>query len=101
MEFLNPFAFILLLGVLIVFIKNKNLPFKKDVIEKITKKVSFGKKPRFFLYLLAYILFVIALSEPVITNGYTTVKLPKKTIAIILDTSKAMKCNDIYPNRFF
>jgi len=100
MEFLNPLAFILLLGVLVVFIKNKNLPFKKDVIEKITKKVNFGKKPRFFLYLLAYILFVIALSEPIITNGYTTIKLPKKTIAIILDTSKAMKCSDIYPNRF-
>ena len=100
MEFLNPYAFILLLGCLIVFIKNKNLPFKKEIIDKITLKVSFNKKKRFFIYILAYIFLVFALARPVIINGYTNVKLPKSTIAIILDTSIPMKCKDIYPTRY-
>ncbi len=100
MEFLNPYAFILLLGVLIIFIKNKNLPFKKEILQKITTKAPFSKKKRFFLYLLAYIFIVIALSRPIIKNGYTIVKLPKNNIVIILDASKPMKCNDIYPTRF-
>jgi len=100
MEFLNPFAFILLLGILVVFIKNKNLPFKKEILNKITTKVKFSKKKRFFLYLLAYIFLVIALARPVIKHGYTTVTLPKNNIVIILDASAPMKCKDIYPNRF-
>ena len=100
MEFLNPFAFILLLGCSIVFIKNKNLPFKKEILNKIIKTVSFTKKKRFFIYLLAYVFLVLALARPVITHGYTTVKLPKSTIAVILDASAPMKCKDIYPTRY-
>lgn len=100
MEFLNPWAFLFLLGLLVIFAKNTKLPFKEEIIKKITKNVKFGKKKRFFIYLLAYICFVIALARPVINNGYTTVKLPKNNIVVILDASKAMKCNDIYPNRF-
>ena len=100
MEFLNPYAFILLLGVLIIFVKNKKLPFKKEVLQKITKKASFSKKKRFFLYLFAYIFMVIALSRPIIKKGYTTIPLPKNNIVIILDASAPMKCKDIYPNRF-
>jgi len=100
MEFLNPYAFILLLGCLVVFIKNNNLPFKKKILEKITKKVSFTKKKRFFIYLLAYVFLVFALARPIIKHGYTTVKLPKSTIVIILDASAPMKCKDIYPTRY-
>jgi len=100
MEFLNPLAFILLFGVLIVFIKNKNLPFKKGVLGKITTKVKFSKKHRFFLYLFAYIFLVIALARPIIKHGYTTITLPKNNIVIIIDASAPMKCKDIYPNRF-
>ncbi len=100
MEFLNTPAFLLLLGLFIVFLKNKNLPFKEEIIQKIVKKVKFTKKKRFFIYLAAYILLVFGLARPVIDNGYTTVKLPKSTVVIILDASKAMKCKDIYPNRF-
>ena len=100
MEFLNPFAFIFLFGVLIIFIKNKSLPFKKDILEKITTKVKFSKKKRFFLYLLAYIFLIIALARPIINHGFTYVNLPKNNIVIILDASSPMKCKDIYPNRF-
>ena len=100
MEFLNPYALFLLLGCLIVFIKNKNLPFKKEILERITQKVSFTKKKRFFIYLLAYIFLVLALARPIIKHGYTTVQLPKSTIAVILDASAPMKCKDIYPTRF-
>lgn len=100
MEFLNPWAFLFLLGILVVFVKNDSLPFKNEIIEKLVKKVRFGKKKRFFIYLIAYIFLVIALARPVINKGYTLIKLPKNNIVIILDASRAMKCNDIYPNRF-
>jgi len=100
MEFLNPYALFLLFGCLVIFIKNKNLPFKNEILKKITKKVSFTKKKRFLIYLLAYIFLVLALARPIIKQGYTTVKLPKSTIAIILDASKPMKCTDIYPTRY-
>ena len=100
MEFLNPWAFLLLFGILIVFIKTKKLPFKKEILEKITTKVPFSKKKRFILYMLAYILIVIALARPIINHGYTTITLPKNNIAIILDASAPMKCKDIYPTRF-
>lgn len=100
MEFLNPWAFLFLIGLFVIFLKNTDLPFKNEILHKLVKKVSFGKKPRFFIYLLAYVLFVIALARPVINNGFSTVKLPKNTIVIILDASKGMECNDLYPNRF-
>jgi len=100
MEFLNPWAFLFLAGLFVVFAKNNKLPFKKEIIKKLVKNTTFGKKKRFFIYLLGYVFLVLALSRPVINNGYTTVKLPKNNIVIILDASKAMKCNDIYPNRF-
>ena len=100
MEFLNPLAFLLLFGVLIIFIKNKNLPFRKEILKKITTKVKFSKKDRLILYTIAYIFLVIALARPIINNGYTYVNLPKSNIVIILDASKPMKCKDIYPNRF-
>ena len=100
MEFLNPFAFILLFGVLIIFIKNKKVPFKKEILEKIATKVKFSKKKRFFIYLIAYIFLVFALARPIINHGYTYVNLPKSNIVIILDASAPMKCKDIYPDRF-
>jgi len=101
MEFLNLYAFLLLLLVPLFFIiKNSSLPFKKEILEKITLKTSFSKKKRFFLYLIAYILFIIALSRPVINKGVEKIPLPKKDIVILLDASKPMKCTDIYPNRF-
>ena len=100
MEFLNPWAFILLLGVLIIFLNNKKLPFKKEILEKITTKVKFSKKKRFVLYMAAYVFIVIALARPVIKHGFTTVNLPKNNIVIILDASAPMKCKDIYPTRF-
>jgi len=101
MEFLNIYAFLLLLLIPLFFIiKSYSLPFKKEIIEKITLKTSFSKKKRFFLYLIAYLFFVIALARPVIDKGFETINLPKKDIVILLDASKPMKCNDIYPNRF-
>jgi len=100
MEFLNPWALILLLGVFVLFLKNQKLPFKREILEKITTKVKFSKKKRFFLYLTAYIFIVFALARPVINHGYTTIRLPKSNIVVILDASAPMKCKDIYPTRF-
>jgi len=96
MEFLNPLAFLLLFGILITFLKNKKFNFN----EKLIKKVKFGRKKRFFIYLTAFIMFVIALARPVINNKEEKIPIPKKDLVIILDASKEMKCKDIYPNRF-
>ena len=100
MEFLNPWAFILLLGVFILFLKNQKLPFKKSILKKITTKVKFSKKKRFILYMIAYVFIILALSRPVIKHGYTKITLPKNNIVVILDASAPMKCKDIYPTRF-
>jgi len=100
MEFLNLWAF---LGILIipfvVLIKSKTLPFSKDVAAKIIIKGKISKKTKFYLLITSYILFIIALSRPVIDKGYITIKAPTQNVVIALDVSEEMNKNDLYPNR--
>jgi len=100
MEFLNFYAF---LGVIFIglffYIKNKNLPFSKEVAEKIILKGKISKKTKFYLLLLAYIMMIIALARPVINRGYITVKAPVQNLVIALDISHQMDETDLYPNR--
>jgi len=50
MEFLNAYAlFAGLILVLFLYIKPKNLPFSKEVAQKITLKGKISKKTKFFL----------------------------------------------------
>jgi Ca-activated chloride channel family protein len=101
MEFLNPFAFLLLIFVPILWkIKNKKLPFSKSVLNKIVINYGVSKKKRFVFYLLSYIFFITALARPVsgIVQKHITIK--KNDIIILLDGSYLMKKNDIYPTRF-
>jgi Ca-activated chloride channel family protein len=88
MEILNPNAFLLLIFIPL-FLKNKKL----NTLQKITIY-----SPRNYFFLIAFLLLVIALSRPVINNGYINVKLPKTNVIIGLDISKNMQKNDFYPN---
>jgi len=101
MEFLNPIAFVLLIFIPIIWkIKDKNLPFKKEIAKKILINKGTPKKKRLTIYLIAYVFFVIALSRPVNGVIYKKVKIQKNDIIILLDGSYSMKKKDIYPNRF-
>ncbi|WP_457564977.1 vWA domain-containing protein [Caminibacter sp.] len=101
MEFLNPWTFLLLIFIPIIWqLKNKKLPFNKEVIKKIVIIQGINKKKRLILYLAAFFFFVLALTRPV--SGITTkkIKVSNTDIVILLDGSYNMAKNDIYPNRF-
>ena len=101
MEFLNPFAFILLIFILIIWkLKNKKLPFSKEVLNKIVITFGISKKKRLLYYLIAFFFFVLALSRPVSGVTHKKIKIEKNDIIILLDGSYLMKKNDIYPTRF-
>ncbi len=98
MEFLNLYAFFLLLIIPLLFlIKSKKFVFNKKIIIS----YSFNRKKRFYLYLASFIFAVIALSEPVINKkNKKNLVIKNANLVILLDASYLMKCNDIYPNRF-
>ena len=91
MEFLNLWAFIFLIP--LFFIK-KNRKFEK------LKKIIISNPKKNFLFILAYILFVVALARPVINNGIEKVKFNNLKILVAIDASEGMKCKDVYPTRF-
>jgi len=101
MEFLNFYAF---LGIIIIpllfYVKSKNLPFSKEVAQKITLKGKISKKTKFYLLVISFILFITALARPVINNGYITIKAPLQNLVIALDISHETDKTDLYPDRF-
>ena len=106
MQFLNPnvlFLLLLLTGLIFLLSTNKdNLErfFDKNVLNKLqVDSKSMGKVARNVLLFLALILFVIALSRPVIDEKEQSVKQKLIPIVIALDVSKSMQASDIYPNR--
>lgn len=99
MEFLNPTAFLLLLIIpFFFFIKSKNLPFSKEVAKKIVVKGKISKKNKFYLFIISFVLFIIALAKPAINNKEITIKAPTQNIIIALDISKKMNNQEFYPN---
>ena len=101
MEFLNGYFLLLLLIIPALFlIKDKKLPFSKEVAQKITLKGKIPKKLKFYILLASFALFVTALSRPVIDNGYITIKAPVQNLVIALDISHEMDKTDLYPNRY-
>jgi len=97
MEFLNTWAFLGLLIIPLFFISK---PKRLQINPKIVIKTKFTKKIRFFIFLISYILLIIALARPVILNSTQKVKVSNLNLVILLDISKGMACKDIYPNRF-
>ena len=107
MEFLNPNVFfimlipLILLSLLIITSKsNENSYFTKEIKERLkVGSTLLNKNVRNVLFFMALILFIIALSRPVIDKQEQNVKQSLIPIVIALDVSTSMLAADIYPNR--
>lgn len=107
MNFLYPEVFymmlipLLLLIVLVLTSKNNmEKYFSKDILEKLSVGgKSLDKNTRNGLLFFTLILFIIALSRPVINQKEQDIKQKLIPIVIALDVSTSMMATDIYPNR--
>lgn len=107
MEFLNPNVFFImlipltLLSLLIITSKsNENSYFTKEIKERLkVGSTLLNKNVRNVLFFMVLILFIIALSRPVIDKQEQNVKQSLIPIVIALDVSTSMLAADIYPNR--
>jgi len=107
MQFLNPNVFymmlipLLLLIVLILTSKDTLQEyFSKEMLEKLqVNNSAFSKKGRSFLLFITLILFILALSRPVINEKNHDVTQKLIPIVLALDVSKSMQAQDIYPTR--
>ena len=109
-EFLHPWAFLLLLLPVAVFWAHitRNTAFKRTIdyplthlqIEQASLRVLFTRWLPVSLYTLALLLMTLALARPVYLDK--TVLPPTQGIDIILlmDVSASMQKQDFYPNRF-
>ncbi len=101
MEFLNPYAFLFLIIIPVLwFLKNLKLPFKKEILEKILITDGISRKKRFMLYLFSFVLIITALARPVNGIQIKNIKTNKSNIIIILSGGYKMSQKDIYPDRF-
>lgn len=101
--------FLLVLVVLIVLMKkSKKIAllesvFSKEILEKLEVKRSkyMNKNIKFFLALLGLIFIIFALSRPIILDESQKSKVNYQSfdVAVILDISKSMEANDIFPDR--
>lgn len=107
MEFLNQNVFymmlipLVLLFLLITTSKGTvEKYFAKEVIEKLKVGNQFlAKNTRNSIFFIVLILFIIALSRPVIDKKEQNVKQSLIPMVIALDVSTSMLAQDIYPNR--
>ncbi|MDC0933171.1 tetratricopeptide repeat protein [Arcobacteraceae bacterium] len=107
MEFLNPnVLYLMLMPLLLLFIliitskSSIQKHFSKEVLEKLRVGTPYlSKKSRNIMFFLILILFIIALSRPVINKKEQKVQQSLIPIVIALDVSTSMLSEDIYPNR--
>jgi Ca-activated chloride channel family protein len=107
MEFLHPNVFyILMIPLIVLFVllttskSGINKYFSVEILEKLSVKSGMiDKKGRNFLYFLVLLLFIVALSRPVIDKKEQNIKQNLIPIVIGLDVSKSMLATDIFPNR--
>lgn len=107
MQFLYPnVLFFMLIPSFILFFliitkKDKLLTFfNEDILEKLKVPNSYiSNKTRNIFLFIALILMIIALSRPVSNEKEVTLQSKSKPLIVLLDISKSMKANDLYPNR--
>ncbi len=107
MQFLYPNVFYMMLIPLILLIvlilTNKDgmdRYFSKNILKKLAVGgKSLDKNTRNGLFFFTLILFIVALSRPVINLKEQDLKQNLIPIVIALDVSKSMMATDIYPNR--
>lgn len=75
--------------------------FAPEVLEKIClNKHSSTLKMRLRFLLLAVILILLSLSQPILKESEVKVRKYSSNLVIAIDMSKSMLANDVYPNRF-
>ena len=107
MEFLNPNVFYMMLIPLILLfllIITSKVTVEKHFTKQMMEKLKVGnqflsKDVRNVLFFIILILFIIALSRPVIDKKEQNVKQTLIPLVIALDVSTSMLAEDIYPNR--
>ncbi len=103
MSFFNPYAFLVLFLLLILFfIKGKEKNYESYFEAKMLKRIIIGKnqtKLNLLLLTLSFIFLVIALARPVIENKPITVSQSSVSLVVAFDISKSMMATDVYPNR--
>ena len=80
--------------------KQNFLDFDKEVLDRLKKEnKSLSAMARNSLFLISFILMILALSQPVIKDGEIVVEAKSADILIAIDISDSMKAEDRYPNR--
>lgn len=107
MSFLHPeFLYLMLPPVLLLFyfILTQKAPMEQLFDSAIYARLRVNEKrltlrQRNVIYLLVFILLIVAMAQPVIEEGVVKVRAPERTITIALDISASMQSNDLYPSR--
>ncbi len=107
MSFENPefiYLMILPLFVLAYFVLRDGASYERYFSPKVLDKIliqgdSLGSRGRNFLFLLAFLCFILALARPVSEPKEIKLKEERKNLVIALDISSSMKADDIYPSR--
>ncbi|WP_200762583.1 VWA domain-containing protein [Nitrosophilus alvini] len=106
MRLLYPeFIFLMLIPSLILLyliLTNKNeieRIFKPEIFEKLKIDASVSKKAKIAILFMALFFMIVAISRPVIKNGYEEYQKNSDTVVIALDISRSMLAEDVYPNR--
>ena len=94
-NFLYPYAFFLLVFIVLFFRKKTQ---EVDINPKLIANKTNVKYKKYFL-LLAYILFVVALARPVTDKKEISTSMNIKKAVCVLDISRSMLADDVYPNR--
>ncbi|WP_458700812.1 vWA domain-containing protein [Sulfurospirillum sp. 1307] len=107
MIFLYPFVlFLLIIPILLVYFRKKSSfislegVFSKEILEKILINKS-SSKSRFYFGIITLVFMILALARPVMLdkNIESFYNYDSFNMVVLLDISKSMEANDIFPNR--
>lgn len=107
MSFLHPeFLYLMLPPVLVLFyfILTQERPTAQLFSERIFARLQVNEKrltprQRNTLYLFVFILLIIAMAQPVITEMTVKARVPAQEVTVALDISASMQTRDLYPSR--
>ncbi|MEJ2468466.1 MAG: VWA domain-containing protein, partial [Campylobacterales bacterium] len=107
MTFLHPeFLYLMLPTVFILFyfILTQKEPtaalFESRVYERLrVNEKRLSLRQRNMIYLLAFILLIVAMAQPAIEEATVRVKAPDPELTVAIDISASMQTDDLYPSR--
>jgi Ca-activated chloride channel family protein len=73
--------------------------FSKEILNKLQNGPLGGKNLKFYLLVLSFILMILALGRPVLLDEKKELNEKSFNFIIVLDISKSMEANDIFPTR--